>query len=130
MSIGSTNVGVAEEYTGGSEICPVPTTLLTNANLSDAVIAASYVPGFSMYTLEIVPKSYVFDPYLSVVAVGVMFCIESLLYVSKSRYLIPKPADEYMATIPLRPTCPKLPPPPVPGKLLPLPVVGPPESPP
>jgi len=29
-----------------------------------------------------VPISYVFEPYLSVVAVGVMFSMESLLYVS------------------------------------------------
>src|SRR6056300_1357230 len=58
MSIGSTNVGVAEEYTGGSEICPVPTTLLTNAKPSDPFISAVYVPSLSMYMFVAVPISY------------------------------------------------------------------------
>ena len=37
-----------------------------------------------MYTLVAVPISYVFESYLSVVEVGVIPEIESLLYVSKS----------------------------------------------
>ena len=37
--------------------------LLLNAKFVAPLISAEYVPGYAMYTFEIVPKSYVFDSY-------------------------------------------------------------------
>src|SRR5210317_2024102 len=66
---------------GCGEMVPV-TTLLTNANVFASFVSIWYVPVSSMYTLLAVPISYVFDPSRRVVAVGVMFSMESLLYPS------------------------------------------------
>src|SRR6056300_408471 len=69
---------------GCGEMVPV-TTLLTNANVFASFVSISYVPVSSMYTLLAVPISYVFESSRRVVEVGVMFSMESLLYVSKVR---------------------------------------------
>ena len=59
--------------------------LLVNANVVASLISAEYVPASLMYTLVAVPISYVFEPSWRVDAVGVMFSMVSLLYVSKVR---------------------------------------------
>ena len=60
--------------------------LLLNAKFVAPLISAEYVPGYAMYTFEIVPKSYVFDSYFNLYVESVSAPVNVyLLYPSKVR---------------------------------------------